>query len=155
MVTLGIICLFVFVEEVHNYVHYHSEIFWVAFGMTFVCLIAIMCFGNLRRIYPLNYVFLGIFTICEGILLGSASATFRTEEIIMAVSITAILVVTLTLFAFQTKIDFTITSGFVVVSMVLLIIFGVFVILYRDKILTIIYSSVAALLFCFYLIFDT
>ncbi|KAB7505159.1 hypothetical protein Anas_12240 [Armadillidium nasatum] len=55
----------------------------------------------------------------------------------MAVSITAILVLTLTLFAFQTKIDFTFASGFVLISLVILVIFGVFVILFRDRILSI------------------
>ncbi|KAB7499365.1 Protein lifeguard 1 [Armadillidium nasatum] len=73
----------------------------------------------------------------------------------MAVSITAILVLTLTLFAFQTKIDFTFASGFVLISLVILVIFGVFVILFRDRILSIVYSSIAALLFCFYILFDT
>ncbi|KAB7499364.1 Protein lifeguard 3 [Armadillidium nasatum] len=78
IVTLGIMCLFIFVEEVNTYVRNNTTIFWVAFGLTFFCLIALICFGNLRRMFPLNYIFLGIFTLCEGILLGSASAVYDT-----------------------------------------------------------------------------
>ncbi|KAB7505157.1 Protein lifeguard 3 [Armadillidium nasatum] len=76
IVTLGIMCLFIFVEEVNTYVRNNTTIFWVAFGLTFFCLIALICFGNLRRKFPLNYIFLGIFTICEGILLGTVSAFY-------------------------------------------------------------------------------
>ncbi|KAB7507800.1 Protein lifeguard 1 [Armadillidium nasatum] len=126
-ITFGLVALFTLNDDVKLFARNNQWLFWVALVTTFVCLIALSCCGNLRRRFPHNFIFLGLFTVCEGFLLGCASASFTAEEILMAVGITGAVVLGLTLFAFQTK----------------------------NRILSIVYSSVGALLFCFYLVFDT
>ena len=44
-------------------------------------------------------------------IMGSLSASYTGEEIFIAMAITCIIVVVLTLFAFQTKVDFTMAYG--------------------------------------------
>ncbi|KAI8425994.1 hypothetical protein MSG28_004973 [Choristoneura fumiferana] len=59
---------------------------WVALGVTFVTLIVMACCGNVRRQAPMNFIFLGIFTLAESFLLGAISST-RAPEAVSIVSI--------------------------------------------------------------------
>ena len=56
-------------------------------------------------------IFLGVFTAAEGFMLGTLCAHFEVDAILIAVGITAGVTLGLTLFAFQTKIDFTACGG--------------------------------------------
>jgi FtsH-binding integral membrane protein len=59
----------------------------------------------------MNFIFLGIFTMAQSFMLGIVSASYAKEEIFLAVGITAAVCLALTIFAFQTKIDFTLFGG--------------------------------------------
>uniref|UniRef100_A0A2P2I458 Protein lifeguard 1-like n=1 Tax=Hirondellea gigas TaxID=1518452 RepID=A0A2P2I458_9CRUS len=153
-VTFGIIAVFTLVEEVRVFTRETPGLFWGALVLSIVCLIALSCCGSLRRKHPLNMIFLGIFTVCEGFVLGCASASFTKDEILMAVGICVTVTFALTLFAFQTKIDFTMMGGFLFVGLIVLMLFGFLAIFFHDRITNIVYSSLGALLFSFYLVFD-
>ena len=56
-------------------------------------------------------IFLGVFTGAEGFMLGTMAARFEAEAILYAVAITGGVTLALTIFAFQTKIDFTACGG--------------------------------------------
>jgi FtsH-binding integral membrane protein len=66
------------------------------------------CYESYGRRYPHNYILLSTFTVAEGFMLASACATYDLEIILTAAGMTAGITVALTLFAFQTKIDFTV-----------------------------------------------
>ncbi|KAA0184404.1 hypothetical protein HAZT_HAZT005373 [Hyalella azteca] len=153
-VTFGIIAIFTLVNEVQQYAKQTPGLFWGAFVLSIVCLISLACCGNLRRRHPHNIIFLGVFTVCEGFVLGCASASFTTNEIMMAVGICVVVTLALTLFAFQTKIDFTMMGGFLFVGLIVLMLFGILTIFFHNQITNLIYSSLGALLFSFYLVFD-
>ena len=51
------------------------------------------------------------FTFFTGLMLGCFCALFKTEAILIAVGLTCAVTVALTIFAFQTKIDFTTCGG--------------------------------------------
>ena len=69
------------------------------------------CCEGVRRKFPTNLIFLGIFTGAEGFMLGTLCAHFEADAILIAVGITVGVTLGLTLFAFQTKIDFTNCGG--------------------------------------------
>lgn len=73
----------------------------------------------------------------------------------MAVGITAAVCLALTLFATQTKYDFTMCGGVLVAVMVVFLIFGIIAIFIPGKIMTIVYSSIGAVIFSIYLVYDT
>ena len=54
--------------------------------------------------------------VCEGFMLGTVSAFYEQDAVIMAAGITAAVTIGLTLFAFQTKWDFTTCGGKFLVS---------------------------------------
>ena len=49
--------------------------------------------------------------MCEGITLGTVSAYYEPDVVILAAGITAAVTIGLTIFAFQTKWDFTTCGG--------------------------------------------
>lgn len=73
----------------------------------------------------------------------------------MAVGITAAVCLGLTLFAFQTKWDFTVMGGVLFVAVIILMLFGIVSIFIRGKTMTLIYASLGALIFSVYLVYDT
>ncbi|XP_070536863.1 protein lifeguard 1-like isoform X1 [Ptychodera flava] len=155
VVTIGIICIFLFADPVREYTFKNTWVWWVALAATFICLIAMACCEGVRRKFPTNFIFLGIFTVCEGVLLGCACSTFDTDVVLIAAGITAIVALALTIFAFQTKIDFTMCSGLLFVLLIVLLLFGIFAIIFRNRVLDMVYASLGALVFAGYLVVDT
>lgn len=76
-------------------------------------------------------------------------------QVLMAVGITAAVCLALTIFALQTKVDFTMMGGILLACMVVFMIFGIVAIFFKGKIITLVYASIGALLFSVYLIYDT
>lgn len=70
----------------------------------------------------------------------------------MAVGITAAVCIGLTIFAFQTKWDFTMMGGILFVFVLLLMLFGIIAMFTRSNVVHLVYSCCGALLFSVYLI---
>lgn len=154
-VTLGFICLFVYHKPTQNFVAGHPELWIVAIIVLIVSLIALSCCGELRRKTPTNYIMLTLFTVAESFFLAMTASRYNSEEVVMAVGITAAVCLALTLFAFQTKIDFTVMSGALFIALVILFIFGIVAMIWHNKIVSMVYASLGALLFSIYLVYDT
>ncbi|XP_075979268.1 protein lifeguard 1-like isoform X2 [Anticarsia gemmatalis] len=156
LVTMGFIALFLFHAPTRNWAHSNRWLFWVAFAIVFVCLIVMACCHDVRRQAPMNFIFLGIFTVAESFLLGVTSSVYAVDAVLMAVGITAAVCLALTLFAFQTKWDFTVMGGALLCATVVLLIFGIIAIfLPANRIVTLVYASIGALIFSLYLVYDT
>lgn len=154
-ITVAMIALFVFEEHVKNFSHANPAMFWAAFAMTIVLIFVLACCQNVRRSFPANFICLFMFTILEGILLGSAASYYDAEAVILAVGICAIVSLGLSIFACQTKYDFTTCGGALLVCLLIFVCFGFFCIFIPGKITEIIYASLGALIFSMYLVFDT
>ena len=110
-------------------------------------MIAMVCCESARRKVPTNFIFLGIFTgrlpftykinvakiiylicylVAEGFMLGSICSYFDVEAIWIAVAITVGVTLALTIFAFQTKIDFTACGGMLCALLMAFVIAGFF-----------------------------
>lgn len=157
IVTAGIIAPFVLVDSVKTFCEDpdHMWLMYTALGVTFVTVIAISCCGNLARSYPTNVVLLGMFTVAEAFLIGVVCSRYDPQTVLAAAGITCVLVIALTLFAWQTKIDFTLMSGCLFACLICLIMFGFLCWLFQSKIMYAVYCSLGVLLFSFYLVFDT
>nr|WHU27576.1 NMDA receptor 2 [Matsumurasca onukii] len=154
-VTVSIISIFTFSNGTKLWVQNNPSIFWVAFIFMFVTLIVLTCCGEVRRKAPMNFVCLGIFTLAESFLLGVATSAYRKEEVFWAALFTLIVVLALTMFAFQTKIDFTAMGGILFVAVIILMIFGIVCMFFPGKTMTLVYASLGALLFSVYIVYDT
>lgn len=124
LLTGAIISVFTFYEPLRLHVQQSRVIYWVAFAIMIVCLIAMACCEGVRRSFPSNLIFLSVFTAAEGFMLGTLCARFNAEAILIAVGITAGVTLGLTLFAFQTKIDFTACGGMLCALLMVLMVAG-------------------------------
>ena len=76
-ITVGLICLFIYQKEISEFSNEHPELAWSALGATFILIIILTCCKDVRRRSPLNIILLLLFTICEGVVLGSISALYE------------------------------------------------------------------------------
>ncbi|XP_059489168.1 protein lifeguard 1-like [Neocloeon triangulifer] len=155
LVTFAFISVFVFHTGTKQFAQQNRWVAYVAMGVTFVTMLAIACCGEVRRKAPMNFILLGIFTLAESFLLGVITSFHQGEAVFMAVGITAVVCLALTLFAFQTKVDFTMMGGVLLVAAVILLVFGIVAMFFPGKTITLVYASLGALLFSIYLIYDT
>ena len=87
---------------------------------------------------------------------GVVSAHYRVNEVLMAMGIVAVLTLAITLFAFQTKIDFTIMSGCLFVALIVFICFGFLMWFFpHGRTVRLVYACLGALIFGLYLVMDT
>lgn len=76
-------------------------------------------------------------------------------QVLLAVIVTTVVCVGLTIFAFQTKWDFTMMGGVLFVCLLMFVLFGFVAMFFPGRILMMVYSSLGAVLFSIYLIYDT
>ncbi|KAL1441767.1 hypothetical protein MTO96_008279 [Rhipicephalus appendiculatus] len=126
-----------------------------AMVITFVLMIVLACCDSVRRAFPVNLILLLLFTVCEGVLLGTVSSFYEVKEVMIAVGICTVVCLGLTLFAFQTKWDFTAMSGILFVCALVFMCFGFALIFIKGDIVRLVYACIGALLFSVYLVFDT
>ncbi|KAK2724907.1 protein lifeguard 1-like isoform X4 [Artemia franciscana] len=154
LVSLGFISLFVYNEGVRQWTLRNSYLVWVAFAIVMVTMLTLACCDGMRRKFPWNFILLGLFTVAESFMLGTVSATYKADEVVLAVGICAAVCLALTIFAMQTKVDFTALGGILLCCTVVLFIFGIVAIFIPGNTVRLVYASLGALLFSVYLVFD-
>lgn len=109
-----------------------------------------------QRSYPKNLIFLGGFTLFESYAIGTISSLYDTNVVLLALLITTVVFVGLTLFAFQTRYDLTGWQGFLGMILWGMIGFGFVAIFfpYSSKV-ELIYSIIGAIVFSGYILVDT
>ncbi|XP_008321896.1 protein lifeguard 1 [Cynoglossus semilaevis] len=155
LVTVGIICAFLYWDALRIWA---INTYWFTYGMmavTLVLIVVMSCCDTFRRQVPFNFIALGIFTIAEGLMLGSVAALFKVEPVLWAVGATALVSFSLSLFALQSKFDFTTMNAFVWVFAWTLLSFGLLCAILQTKFAYIAYACLGTLLFSLYLVFDT
>lgn len=155
LITLGFIALFIFCQPVKLYSQQNPWLYILALCVTIVLIIVLACCENTRRAFPSNIILLAVFTLCESYMLGSISSRFDTDAVFIAIGVTAFVVLALTIFALQTKIDFTMCSGILFVFLLILVLFGLLCAIIQSRFAILAYSCLGALIFSAYLVVDT
>ncbi|XP_042346429.1 protein lifeguard 1 [Plectropomus leopardus] len=155
LVTVGIICAFLYWDALRGWTLDNNWFSFVMMATVMVLIVALSCCDNLRRQVPLNFIALGLFTVAEGLMLGSVAAYFDTEAVLWAVGATALVSFALTLFAMQSKWDFTGANGSLWVFAWTLLSFALLCAILQSQFLNILYACLGTLLFSLYLVFDT
>ncbi|XP_010038064.2 protein LIFEGUARD 2 [Eucalyptus grandis] len=109
--------------------------------------------------HPVNYLLLGIFTVTLAFAVGLTCAFTSGKVILEAVILTAVVVVSLTLYTFwaaRRGQDFNFLGPFLFGAVIVLMVFAMIQILFPlGKISVMIYGCLAALIFCGYIVYDT
>lgn len=155
LVTIACIAIIIYVPPIKSFFYSNSWILWVLLAGTVIVMLVLACCESVARSYPLNIVLLAVFTLMESMLVGCISSVYKTDTVFIAAGITFFIVVGLTLFAFQTKIDFTGMGTYLFVAGLVLFGFGFLAIIFRSNIMHLVYAAAGAGLFSMYLVFDT
>jgi len=155
VITMAIIGIFT-LESVKAYSQGHPELWILAMVIMFVSLITLACCEGVRRKTPHNFIFLGLFTLAEGFMLGTVTARYRADEVLMAVGVCAAITLALTIFAFQTKIDFTAMGGVLIAVLVCFVLFGLIAAFFpASRTLNLVYAGIGTIIFSLYIVYDT
>ncbi|XP_042172830.1 protein lifeguard 1 [Oncorhynchus tshawytscha] len=155
LVTFGIICAFLYWEALRLW---SMKTYWFSscmIAVVLVIIISLSCCVNVRRKVPLNFLALGLFTTAEGLLLGSVTVFYEAEAVMWAVGATALVSLALSVFAMQSRWDFTLASGGLWVFCWTLISFALLCGIMRSQYVYIVYACLGTLLFSLYLVMDT
>ena len=76
-----------------------------------IVITAILICCCFRRVYPANYICLGLFTLAESYILFLICATYNPQTVLIALAMTAAITFGLTIYAMTTKSDFTFCGG--------------------------------------------
>ena len=81
MVTVGFIAWFLYHEPTKLWVQRHPEVFIVSVVVMVVTLISMACCTNVRRKFPMNFIFLALFTLAQSFIMAAASAGFDADAV--------------------------------------------------------------------------
>ncbi|KAM4689700.1 protein lifeguard 3-like [Discoglossus pictus] len=155
VVTVGLICMFIFWNTLREWVHDVPYFGFALCGVSLIMVIGFSCCDKIRRKVPANFIFLGLFTLVEGCLLGSLAAQYSADAVLWATGATVFVTMGLTLFAVQTKWDFTLLSGALCMTFLVFLSYGFLAAILRTAWLDILYACIGTFIFGMYLVVDT
>ncbi|NWI58296.1 LFG3 protein, partial [Calyptomena viridis] len=103
LVTVGIISVFTFVQPVSSFVQKNVAIYYASYAVFLVTYLVLACCQGPRRRFPWNIILLSIFTLAMGLMTGTIASMYETNAVLIAMLITAIVAIIVTIFCFQTK----------------------------------------------------
>lgn len=161
--TAGVVSLFLFCEPINLWIR-SAQNFWfyyTAYGVFLVTYVVLACCSNVRRHWPGNLICLTIFTLSLSCMAGTISSFHDTRMVLVAFGMTAVVCLALSLFAIQTKVDFTLCSGLLFSISMVIFLFGVYCIVTgsifgfkSQPVMTGVWGFLIALLFSMFLVFD-
>lgn len=154
MVTVGFACVCLFVPEVKLYVRSNRWPFWTAWGLAIGLILVLACVEKARRVYPMNMLLLGAFTVAQAFLVGMITAYYNIEAVLLAFLVTAVAVFCITIFAINTKIDVTRWGTLLLVALVAFVVLLLVGMFWVNRILYLVIAGFACLLFSAYLLYD-
>ena len=141
---------------VDNWMRGQSGLAMGLFLVSFIVQCAIMCFRDVARKTPTNYLLLGFYTICQAFFFSWVTSQYTAASSLMAGGMTAGMTVALTVYAYNTKTDFTMCSSlfFILsVGMMMLCLVSVFMtfVAWWHPVM----AAICVVFYALYLIYDT
>ncbi|XP_023498088.1 protein lifeguard 3 isoform X2 [Equus asinus] len=159
LITVAIIAIFTFVRPVGEFVRKNLFVYYISYAVFLVTYLTLACCQGPRRRFPWNIILLTIFTLALGFMTGTISSVYETKAVIIAMIITAVVSISVTVFCFQTKVDFTSCTGlFCVLGIVMMVTGIVTAIVLSFKYiywLHMVYAALGAICFTLFLAYDT
>ena len=123
--------------------------------LLFFMMIPLFCYNQLGKIFPINYLILFIFTICMSYIVSYVTIFYTFSSILLAFGMTFLITLTLTIYACQTKYDFTNKGGYLLSILIGIIILGILNIFIQNNLFQSIIAAASAILFSCYIVYDT
>ena len=154
--TASIVSICYLVQSIFDFLQENWWIFWISVGIYFITFIVLICVNEVAKTFPWNYLFLTIFTTAVGFMLGtSIPGRYDGTYALICLGITFLITVSVSIFACQTKYDFTTKGGILFVALICLLFLMILQFFFRDQIFGLLISIFGTFLFTAYIIYDT
>lgn len=121
----------------------------------FIQMIMLYCLYDTFKQKPYNWLLLITFTLSITYLVGIVGVIYSTEKLLLGGCTTLTIFAGLSLYAWQSTIDYTVFGNIMVVITFGFIMMGVLMSFVSFPLIQTIYSVIGAMLFSFYIIYDT
>ncbi|SCM27069.1 bax inhibitor 1, putative [Plasmodium berghei] len=156
LITFGFSTLAVLYKPFNSFL-IDNYVLFLVLGIAFSVpiMFSLICFPNVARKYPQNYFLLLAITIGITMLVVLTSAVINSEVFFYSLGTTSVVVIGLTIFAFQTKWDFTGWYVYVFISFLILLFLGIIGIFIRNRIFNLVFAGINAFILSVSIIVDT
>lgn len=120
-----------------------------------VLFLILVCFRNLSKSVPYNYIFLLGITLSEALSCSIVSACYSFEIVAISLFLTMISTLTITFYACTTKNDFSYLRIILLIIVSQLFMVGLISVLFRIKIIYMFYTFLSTIMVGIYLVYDT
>lgn len=154
LVTFTVVCVFTFSKTVKEAV---QKNIWIYISSYIVFMVVALCLSvssTFSRKHPWNLVGLSMVTLSLSYMVGTVASYHNTTAVIIALGSTLVISFTIIIFSAQTRLDFTICNGVLLILSVDLLMFGFFSIFFYSSVLQIVYGCLGALLYALFLAVD-
>ncbi|TRY63469.1 hypothetical protein TCAL_08186 [Tigriopus californicus] len=137
---------------------YGLSLYWGSYLVFIITYFTLICSSNVRRKSPGNVIALLVFTAAVSLMLANIALYHDVNWVMLAIGITALLCLGLTLFACQTKVDVTGWGIYLFAACWILFIFAILMMVFFLKsypLMGVVYSGLLALLFSLFFIYHT
>jgi len=118
-------------------------------------IVSLLAVYSKRLEHPTNLYLLGVFTFFESLSIGTLVSFFDKMLVIQAIILTAVIVIGLTIYTFQTKRDFSAMGAGLFSFLCVLIAGGILQMFVRSPIMELGLALGGAFIFSMYLVYDT
>lgn len=157
--TVVCICICLFSSTIKAWVQDNLWLYFTAYGVFAVTYIILAFFPKVRRKVPANYICLVIFTIAVSFMAAIISSFHDTVIVLVAMGMTVAVCLSVSIFAIQTRIDFTLRHGMLFAAVMVLILCAltcfIFFLAGFYYYLNVLYAGIIAMIFVLFLVFDT
>lgn len=154
-ITSCFILLSLFSSSYRSFLYTHMYIEYIALSICLILVFVPLCCPVILQRVPINYLYLLLFTSCLGYSISFGTAGYSPQTVTLAVVLTIVTVITITIYAWRTKTDFTIYGGVLFVCLILLILGSLFSWMFYVPIFHTFLIILSLILFSIYLIYDT
>lgn len=158
-ITMSIVALFTFCDPVRFYIQAHPAWYWASYIVFLATYLTLSCCAGPRRQFPWNLILLAVFTLSLTYMTGMLASFYNTKSVVLCLGITAMVCLSVTVFSFQTKVDFTSCQGLLITLCMVMFFCGIVLAIVVPfgyvPWLHGIYAALGATLFTMFLAFDT
>ena len=148
---------FIYNEKMNTFANSHeaSKLMIFAYISLFLSVLLPICFENLVKTSPSDYIILFIYTATEAYILGIVCARNNVQAVFLAAGTTLVITLAMTLFACQTKYDCTGAGGFLLTSLCGIVAINIINIFIGSSSVNLWTACASVVLFSAYIVYDT
>ncbi|XP_067462610.1 protein lifeguard 1-like [Thunnus thynnus] len=152
--TFSVVCVFTFSTVVKKAVQDNLWAYLSSFIIFAVVATALSCCRSFSRRHPWNIVGLAVVTLSLSYMVGTIASFHNTNAVVITMGATLAISLAIIAFSAQTRIDFTIFYGVLLILAVDVLMFGFFCTFYYSYITDVAYGCLGALLYSLFLMID-